>query len=91
MWVIEGIWAICAKPPYLTSFDVQIKMFANSLALLNQQTQGRTDHVHCFQTQLMESCLVVWLWVDKRPTSFSIKNSLDTQTRFWVDGEWNRS
>ena len=22
--------------------------------------------------------------------SFSIKNSLDTQTRFWVDGEWNR-
>ena len=20
--------------------------------------------------------------------SFSIKNSLDTQTRFWVDGEW---
>ena len=23
--------------------------------------------------------------------SFSIKDSLDTQTRFWVDGEWNRS
>ena len=22
--------------------------------------------------------------------SFSIINSLDTQTRFWVDGEWNR-
>ena len=22
--------------------------------------------------------------------SFSIKNSLDTQTRFWADGEWNR-
>ena len=22
--------------------------------------------------------------------SFSIKNSLDTQIWFWVDGEWNR-
>ena len=22
--------------------------------------------------------------------SFSIINSMDTQTRFWVDGEWNR-
>ena len=38
----------------------------------------------------MESCQVVWFWVDKRPVcvSFSIKISLDTQTRFWVDGEW---
>ena len=33
-------------------------MIANSLAILNQQTLGRTDYVHCFQAQLTESCLV---------------------------------
>ena len=33
-------------------------MFANGLAVLSQQTLGRTDHVHCFQAQLTESCLV---------------------------------
>ena len=38
-------------------------------------------------------CLVVWFWVDKRPICccfFLYKNSLDTQTSFWVDGHWNR-
>ena len=67
MWVFEGVWIICAKPSFLHSLDVPIKIFANSLAVLNQQTPRRIDHVHCFQTQLMESCLVVWFWVDKRP------------------------
>ena len=92
MWVFEGAWVICAKPPFLHSLDVPIKMFANNLAVLNQQTLRRINHVHCFQTQFMESCLAVWFWVDKRPIfCFSIKkNSLDTQILFSVDGEWNR-
>ena len=54
------------KPTFLHSLYVQIKMFPNSLALFNQPTMGRTDHAHCFQIQLTKSCLVVWLWVDKR-------------------------
>ena len=41
------------------SLDVLIKMLANNLAVLNQQTLERADHVHCFQILLMESCLVV--------------------------------
>ena len=61
MWVFEGVWVIRAKPTFLHSLDVPMKLFANSLAVLNQQTLGWTDHVHCFQTQLTESCLVlVW-------------------------------
>ena len=40
------------------SYIVLIKMFVNSLAVLKQQTLGRADYVHCFQTQLTESCLV---------------------------------
>ena len=58
---------ICAKPPFPHSLDVPIRMFANSLAILNQQTLGRTNHVHCFQTQTMKSYLIVWFWVDKKP------------------------
>ena len=27
---------------------------------------------------------------DISAVSFSVLNNLDTQTRFWVDGEWNR-
>ena len=38
----------------------------DSLAVLNQQSLRRINHVHCFQTQLTESCLVVCFWVDKR-------------------------
>ena len=72
IWVFEGVWVICAKPPFLHSLDVQIKMLANSLAVLNQQTLGKTDHVHCSQTLLMESCVVVWFWVDKRPACCSL-------------------
>ena len=67
MWVFEGVWVFCAKPTFLHSLDVPIKMFSNSLTVLNQQTLGRTDHVHRLQTQLTESCLVVWFWVDNRP------------------------
>ena len=52
------------------SLDLPIKVFTNSLTVLNQQTLGKTDHVHCFQTWLIESCLVVWSWVDKRPVCF---------------------
>ena len=48
---------ICEKLSFLHSLDVLIKMFTNSLAVLNQQKLGRTDHVHCFQAQLTESCL----------------------------------
>ena len=48
IWVFEGVWVICAKATFLHSLDVQIKMFTNSLTVLNQQTLGRTDHVHCF-------------------------------------------
>ena len=84
MWVFEGVWVICAEPTFLHSLDVPIKMFPNSLAVLNQQTLGRTNQARCFQTQLTERFLAVWFWVDKRPVScfFRIKNSLDTQTRF---------
>ena len=66
-YLFEGVWVTCAKLPFLNSIYVLIKMFANNFALLNQQTLGRTDHVHCFQTQLMENYLVIWFWVDKRP------------------------
>ena len=48
----------CEKLPFLHSLDALIQIFANSLAVLNQETMGRTDHVHCFQTHLIESCLV---------------------------------
>ena len=67
MWVFEGVCIICAKTPFLYSFDALIKMFANSLTVLNQQTLGKTNQVHCFQTQLTETCLVVWFWANKRP------------------------
>ena len=40
-------------------------MSANSLAVLNPETPRKTDHIPCFQTQLTESCLVVWFWIDK--------------------------
>ena len=51
---------ICEKLSFLHSLDVLIKMLVNSLTVLNQRqkTMGRIDHVHCFQTQLTESCLV---------------------------------
>ena len=71
MWINtsnEGIWKICAKPPFLHSLDVPIKMFTNSLAVLHQKTLERTDRIHCFQILqilLIESCLVVWFQVDK--------------------------
>ena len=32
MWVFEGVWVICAKPPFLLDLDVPIKMFAKNLA-----------------------------------------------------------
>ena len=92
MWIFEGIWVICVKTPFLHSLVVPIKMFTNSLAILKQRTMRRTNYVHCFETQLNESCVVLWLWVDKRPFCcfFLNKNNMDTQTRIWVDGEWNR-
>ena len=37
MWVFEEVWLICAKPTFLHSLDVLIKMFPNSLAVLNQK------------------------------------------------------
>ena len=70
MWVFESVCVICAKYPFLHSLDVPIKMFANSLVVLNQQTLVTAYHVHCFQTQLTESCLVVWFKVDKRPVCY---------------------
>ena len=75
MSVFESGWVISAKPPFLHSLDVLIKVFANSLADLNQQTLGRTEHVNCFQTQLTESCLVVCSGQTRHPSvvSFSIK------------------
>ena len=76
-----------SRCPFLHSLDVLVKMFTNSLAVLNLQILGRTDHVHCFQKQLRESCWLVWFWVDKRPVCcfFFYKKSLDTWTRFCVD------
>ena len=47
MWVFEGIWVIPVKE-FLHSLDVPIKIFANSLTFLNQQTLGRTNHVNSF-------------------------------------------
>ena len=41
IWVFKGIWVICAKPPFLNILDVPIKMFTNTLAVLNQQKLGR--------------------------------------------------
>ena len=32
MWVFEGVWVICAKPPFLLGLDIPIKMFAKNLA-----------------------------------------------------------
>ena len=72
MWVFEGVWEICAKPPFLHSLDVQIKMLPNSLPVLNQQTLGKIDHVHCPETLLIESCLLVWFLVDERPACCSL-------------------
>ena len=66
----EGVWVICAKTSFLHSIDVLIKMFANSLAVLNQETLYRTDHVHWFQILLMETCLVVWFWLDNKTCCF---------------------
>ena len=36
--------------------------------------------------------LILYDYISKNMSvvSFSIKNSPDTQTRFWVDREWNR-
>ena len=31
MWIFGGIWVICAKPPFLHSLDVPIRVFANNL------------------------------------------------------------
>ena len=58
--------------------DVLIKIIASSLTVLNQQTLGMTDHVHCFQTQLTESCRLFGSResADLSVVSFSIKNSL---------------
>ena len=39
--------------------DALLKIFTNNLDVLNPQTLGSADHVYWFQTQLMESCLVV--------------------------------
>ena len=50
MWVFEVVCVICAKSPFIYSLDVPIKMYTNSLVILNQQTVGMTNHVHCFQT-----------------------------------------
>ena len=36
-------WVIFAKPRFLHSLDILIKMFANSLAALSKLTLGRTD------------------------------------------------
>ena len=76
-------------PKYLNVWQhdrlvIPIKMFLSSLTVLKQQRLGMTDYIHSYQTQLMKSCLVVWFWLYKRPVfvSFSIKNNLDTQTRF---------
>ena len=60
MWVFEVVCVICAKSPFLRSLNVPIKMFTNSLTVLNQQTLGTTDHTHYFQTYLTKSCLVDW-------------------------------
>ena len=46
--VYLGRLVIFLKPPFLQSLDVLIKMFTNSLAVLNQQILGRANHVHCF-------------------------------------------
>ena len=65
VWVYESIWVICSNTPF-QHFDLVIKMFFNSLTVLNQQALKRTVHVHWFQTQLME-LYQVWFWVGKRP------------------------
>ena len=74
-----------AKIWFLYSLDVLIKMFANNVAVLNQQIPGNTNHIHYFQTQLtkLPGCLVLC-----RQQTRLMKNSLDTHTRFWVHSEW---
>ena len=91
MRVFEGVYVNIAKSSFLHSLDVPIKMFANRIAVLNHRIPGKTDHVHHFQTVEIRY-LVVSFWVAKRPVCcfFLYKNSLDTQTSFSVDGEWNR-
>ena len=92
MWVFECVCVICVKSPFLHSLDVPMKMFANSLTILNQQTWGMIDCVHCFQTQFTESCLVVWFQVDKRRVCyfFLYKRKSGYPDQVLVDGEWNR-
>ena len=44
MWVFEGRWVICAKYLFLYSFDVLIKIFANSLpCCLKSTNTGKKD------------------------------------------------
>ena len=38
MWVFDIVWVMYAKSLFLHGPDVLIKMFANSLTVLNQQT-----------------------------------------------------
>ena len=89
MWVFESVWVISAEDPFLHSLDVLIKLFTNSLT--NKHWEGPTMFIG-----FKHSCRkVVWLFSsgytrDQPIASFSIKNSLDTQTRCWVNGEWNR-
>ena len=59
MWMFVSIWVICAKPPFLHSLNVLIKIFTNSLAVLNQHTLGKNNIFIAFK----HSCLtVVWLF-----------------------------
>ena len=44
-----------------------------------------------FSSETQKKLLSLDMSKNMSVVSFSIINSLDTQTRFWVDGEWNFS
>ena len=83
MWVFQSMRVIFVKPPFLHSQSWSPNQnFANSFAVLNQQTLVRTNHVHCFQTQLIERCLVVWFWISRLDSGL-MGSGIDTKFPFY--------
>ena len=84
MWVFEAVCVICARSPFLHSLNVPIKMFTNSLAVLNQQTLRTTDHTHCFfflslLSNIVDGKLSGWLVLGRQETCllfFSLWNKV---------------
>ena len=64
-----------------------IIVFADGETNILQVWEG---HNSFFSSETQKKILFDDMSQSKSVVSFSIKNSLVTQTRFWVDGEWNK-